>query len=109
MAAGTLTIDGSQGEGGGQVLRSSLALSLVTGRPVVIEKIRFKGEAESPEVQANSRALQQRFLAAGADETARSPDGLANELRVAIARSVQSAAATAMAATMMGRTRTRSM
>jgi RNA 3'-terminal phosphate cyclase (ATP) len=35
-----LTIDGSQGEGGGQVLRSSLALSLVTGRPLVIEKIR---------------------------------------------------------------------
>jgi RNA 3'-terminal phosphate cyclase (ATP) len=26
--------------GGGQVLRSSLALSLVTGRPLVIEKIR---------------------------------------------------------------------
>jgi RNA 3'-terminal phosphate cyclase (ATP) len=26
-----LTIDGSQGEGGGQVLRSSLALSMVTG------------------------------------------------------------------------------
>ncbi len=42
MPAGILTIDGSHGEGGGQVpvLRSSLALSLVTGRPVVIEKIR---------------------------------------------------------------------
>src|SRR5208283_3438791 len=40
MARGMLTIDGSQGEGGGQVLRSSLALSLVTGRPLVIEKIR---------------------------------------------------------------------
>jgi len=40
MAEGILTIDGSQGEGGGQVLRSSLALSLVTGRPLVIEKIR---------------------------------------------------------------------
>jgi RNA 3'-terminal phosphate cyclase (ATP) len=40
MAAGILTIDGSQGEGGGQVLRSSLSLSLVTGRPIVIEKIR---------------------------------------------------------------------
>ena len=35
-----LTIDGSQGEGGGQVLRSSLAMSLVTGRPFVIENIR---------------------------------------------------------------------
>jgi len=37
-----LTIDGSQGEGGGQVLRTSLALSLVTGRPFAIEKIRAK-------------------------------------------------------------------
>ena len=37
-----LTIDGSYGEGGGQILRSSLALSLVTGRPVVIEKIRAR-------------------------------------------------------------------
>ena len=33
-------IDGSQGEGGGQILRSSLALSLLTGRPLVIENIR---------------------------------------------------------------------
>lgn len=33
-------IDGSQGEGGGQIVRSSLALSLVTGRPVVIKHIR---------------------------------------------------------------------
>lgn len=38
--AAMLTIDGSQGEGGGQVLRSSLALSLVTGRAVTVEKIR---------------------------------------------------------------------
>jgi RNA 3'-terminal phosphate cyclase (ATP) len=35
-----LTIDGSQGEGGGQILRSSLALSLVTGRPFRITRIR---------------------------------------------------------------------
>ena len=40
MAESLLTIDGSQGEGGGQVLRSSLAMSLVTGRPFVIENIR---------------------------------------------------------------------
>ena len=40
MAESILTIDGSQGEGGGQVLRSSLAMSLVTGRPFVIENIR---------------------------------------------------------------------
>jgi RNA 3'-terminal phosphate cyclase (ATP) len=35
-----IAIDGSQGEGGGQILRSSLALSLVTGLPFRIEKIR---------------------------------------------------------------------
>jgi RNA 3'-terminal phosphate cyclase (ATP) len=35
-----ITIDGSRGEGGGQVLRTSLALSLVTGRPFRIVNIR---------------------------------------------------------------------
>lgn len=35
-----LHIDGSMGEGGGQILRTSLALSLVTGTPVRIENIR---------------------------------------------------------------------
>ena len=35
-----LTIDGSQGEGGGQIVRSSLALSLVTGTPVTLSNIR---------------------------------------------------------------------
>ncbi len=34
------TIDGSQGEGGGQILRSSVAIAAVTGRPVHIENIR---------------------------------------------------------------------
>jgi RNA 3'-terminal phosphate cyclase (ATP) len=35
-----LTIDGSSGEGGGQILRTALALSTVTGKPFHIEKIR---------------------------------------------------------------------
>lgn len=35
-----LVIDGSLGEGGGQVLRSSLTLSLLTGRPVRVERVR---------------------------------------------------------------------
>ncbi len=35
-----IIIDGSEGEGGGQVLRNALALSLVTGQPFRIEKIR---------------------------------------------------------------------
>jgi RNA 3'-terminal phosphate cyclase (ATP) len=35
-----IVIDGSQGEGGGQILRTSLALSLVTGQPFRMERIR---------------------------------------------------------------------
>jgi RNA 3'-terminal phosphate cyclase (ATP) len=37
-----LTIDGSTGEGGGQILRTSLSLSMVTGQSVTIERIRAK-------------------------------------------------------------------
>ena len=37
-----ITIDGSEGEGGGQVLRTALSLSLVTGTPFRIDRIRAK-------------------------------------------------------------------
>ena len=37
-----ITLDGSLGEGGGQVLRSALSLSLVTGEPFKINNIRGK-------------------------------------------------------------------
>lgn len=37
-----ITIDGSYGEGGGQILRSSLALSLLTRKPFHIENIRAR-------------------------------------------------------------------
>src|SRR5688572_27592567 len=37
-----LTIDGSIGEGGGQILRTALAASLVTGTPFRIERIRAR-------------------------------------------------------------------
>ena len=37
-----ITIDGSQGEGGGQILRTALAVSAVTGRGFRIERIRAK-------------------------------------------------------------------
>ena len=37
-----IILDGSQGEGGGQILRSALALSLVTGRPFQITRIRAR-------------------------------------------------------------------
>ena len=39
-----ITIDGSFGEGGGQILRTSLSLSLVTGKPFRIENIRARRE-----------------------------------------------------------------
>ena len=35
-----LTIDGARGEGGGQILRSSLALSMLTGKPFRLQNIR---------------------------------------------------------------------
>jgi len=40
MSAELIEVDGSRGEGGGQILRSSLGLSLVTGRPVRLSRIR---------------------------------------------------------------------
>jgi RNA 3'-terminal phosphate cyclase (ATP) len=35
-----LTIDGSYGEGGGQLVRNAVALSAITGEPIAIERIR---------------------------------------------------------------------
>ena len=37
-----LELDGSTGEGGGQILRTALALSMCTGRPITISRIRAK-------------------------------------------------------------------
>src|SRR4051794_22562483 len=39
-----IVIDGSQGEGGGQILRTALSLSMVTGQPFTIEKVRANRE-----------------------------------------------------------------
>jgi len=41
-----IVIDGSQGEGGGQTLRSSLSLSMLTGKPFTITNIR--GQRKKP-------------------------------------------------------------
>ncbi len=53
-----LTSDGSQGEGGGQILRSSLGLSLVTGKPFTIVNIRAR--------RAKPGLLRQHLTAANA-------------------------------------------
>jgi RNA 3'-terminal phosphate cyclase (ATP) len=37
-----LSVDGSYGEGGGQILRTALALAALTGVPVRIERIRAR-------------------------------------------------------------------
>lgn len=37
-----IEIDGSEGEGGGQILRTSLALSVITGTPVLFRNVRAK-------------------------------------------------------------------
>jgi RNA 3'-terminal phosphate cyclase (ATP) len=52
-----LTIDGSQGEGGGQMLRSSLALSMLTRQPVKLVHIRAK--RSKPGLQAQHLASVQ--------------------------------------------------
>lgn len=39
---GPVEIDGSVGEGGGQILRTALALSMCTGRAVTIRHIRAR-------------------------------------------------------------------
>lgn len=52
-----INIDGSQGEGGGQIVRSSLALSMVTGRPVKIDRVRA-GRAKPGLKQQHLTALR---------------------------------------------------
>jgi RNA 3'-terminal phosphate cyclase (ATP) len=42
MRTDLFVIDGSHGEGGGQILRTALSLSLTTGRPFVMSRIRAK-------------------------------------------------------------------
>ena len=61
-----ILIDGSEGEGGGQVLRNALALSLVTGKPFRIENIR--GGRERPGVMRQHVTAVEAACAVGSSE-----------------------------------------
>ncbi|MGI9479552.1 MAG: RNA 3'-terminal phosphate cyclase [Hyphomicrobiaceae bacterium] len=52
-----IKIDGSEGEGGGQILRSALTLSALTGQPFTIEKIRA-GRAKPGLLRQHMTALR---------------------------------------------------
>lgn len=66
-----IAIDGSRGEGGGQILRTSLALSAITGRPCRLTQIRAR--RRNPGLQAQHLAAVEaaRTLAGAAVEGVR--------------------------------------
>jgi RNA 3'-terminal phosphate cyclase (ATP) len=70
-----LTIDGSHGEGGGQVLRSALSLSLLTGQAICIEHIRARRPKPGLQAQhlAGVRAASQVGAATVEGDTFGSP------------------------------------
>ncbi len=66
-----IEIDGSYGEGGGQILRTSVALSVITGKPVRIYNIRAnrpnpRTETPAPPWYSRSKRTQQREGQGGA-------------------------------------------
>lgn len=63
-----ITLDGSAGEGGGQVLRTALSLSLITGRPFRIERVRA-GRSE-PGLRRQHRTAVRAAAAVGDAEVA---------------------------------------
>lgn len=62
-----LTLDGSLGEGGGQILRTALSLSLVTGQAFCMEKIR--AGRPKPGLQAQHLAAVNAAIAISGAET----------------------------------------
>lgn len=60
-----LIIDGSIGEGGGQILRSSLALSVLTGTPFRIENIRANRDKSGLRRQHRTAALAAARICGG--------------------------------------------
>lgn len=67
-----ITIDGAFGEGGGQIIRTSLALSLVTGKPFTIERIRA--------LRKKSGLLRQHLTAVNAARDVSDAEVVGNQL-----------------------------
>jgi RNA 3'-terminal phosphate cyclase (ATP) len=67
-----LVVDGSQGEGGGQILRTSLTLSMATGRPFRMERIRA-GRPKPGLLRQHLTAIQAARTIAGAEVTGAEP------------------------------------
>ncbi|OYU47545.1 MAG: RNA 3'-phosphate cyclase [Rhizobiales bacterium PAR1] len=61
-----ISIDGSLGEGGGQILRSSLTLAMVTGKPFAIENIRV-GREKPGLMRQHLTAVKAAALICGAE------------------------------------------
>jgi len=61
-----IVIDGSEGEGGGQVLRTALALSLVTGQPFEIKNIRAN-RSRTGVMRQHVTAIEAACAVGGAD------------------------------------------
>ncbi len=62
MQGADLWIDGSMGEGGGQILRTALALSVVTGRAFRIERIRARRKKPGLQAQHLTAVLAARQI-----------------------------------------------
>ena len=62
----TLTIDGSQGEGGGQILRTALSLAVLQQRPIRIERIRA-GRAKPGLMRQHLTCVKAAAAISGAD------------------------------------------
>jgi RNA 3'-terminal phosphate cyclase (ATP) len=65
-----IVLDGSAGEGGGQILRTALALSAITGRPFTIDRIRANRIKPGLRPQHCAAALATARLCAGEVEGA---------------------------------------
>jgi RNA 3'-terminal phosphate cyclase (ATP) len=63
-----VTLDGSRGEGGGQILRTALTLSLITGRPFRLVKVRQN--RDKPGLRPQHLAAVEAAAALGAAEVA---------------------------------------